>query len=123
MNFKSYVHRRIFNKAVHERKTTSKKYLAAIFLLTSNPAMWNRIKYFIKKDIIQFDAFTMSGCTEDEYTIFLCAKDIYLDSGNITISELTDPTLIKQPLFILILSALEISRHGITMDTNCDGKY
>ena len=116
MNFKSFVHRRTFNEAIRSRKNINKEYLAILFLLTSHRAMWNRVKFFVQKEIIRFDDFSMSGCTEEEYTLFLCAKDIYLDARNITVSELADSNLIPKELFRIILTALEIARYG--MDTS-----
>lgn len=113
MNFKSYVHRKIFNEAVRTRKNIDKEYVAVLFLLTSNRTMWNRIKHYVQCKSICFDNFPMSGCSEEEYTLLLCAKDIYFDARNITISELADPNLISKELFGVIVSALEIARQGI----------
>lgn len=113
MNFKSYVHRRIFNAAFRTRKNTDKEYLAVLFLLTSNRTMWNRIKNYVQCKSICFDEFPMSGCSEEEYTLFLCATDIYFDSRNVTVSELADSALISKEVFNVIVGALEIARYGM----------
>lgn len=121
MNFKNYVHRRIFNEAVRTRKNTDKEYLAVLFLLTSQRTMWNRIKFFVQKDSIRFDDFPVAGCSSEEYTLLLCAKDIFFDTRNVSLSDLADSTHISKETFGLIVSALEIARYGMGITKSMKG--
>ena len=112
MNFLSYPHRRVFNEALRTRKNADSVHLAVIFLLTSNRPLWNRVKFLVREEDIRFDDFPMAGCTAEEYTLYLCAKDIYYDLREVTVSELADPGVISKALFGIIVSAMEIARCG-----------
>lgn len=113
MIYKSHIHRRIFKQAVRERNTTDRIFQAVLLLLTANRALWNRVKFHVTKDVIRFENFPMNNCTEEEYTLFCCAKDLYTGTRHISVSDLADANVVSAELFRIICSAMTIARYGI----------
>ena len=115
MKFLSNRHRWVFIKEAQERGNTDRGYVAVLFLLTADGVFWNRIKSHVQNEIIHFEDFPMVGCTKEEYTLFQCAKDIYYDLGNVSVSELSDASLISPAIFALIIDAMRIARRGVNL--------
>lgn len=115
MKFLSNRHRSVFIQEARTRGNMDCGYLAVLYLLTANGGFWKRINPHVHNDIIYFEDFPMAGCTKEEYTLFQCAKDIYYDLGNVTVSELTDAGLISPDMFAVIIDAIKIARRGLSL--------
>ena len=57
--------------------------------------------------------FALGSVDEKAYTLFCCAKDLYLGTKHITIADLADEQLISPKMFGIICNALAIRRFGI----------
>lgn len=51
--------------------------------------------------------------TENAYTLFCCAKDLYLGTKHIAVKDLADMDLISPKMFGLICNAMAIRRFGL----------
>ena len=87
--------------------------LSAVYLLTANPQLWRRVQNQVEKNCIHFDRMNLGSVDEKAYTLFCCAKDLYLGTKHITIADLADEQLISPKMFGIICNALAIRRFGI----------
>ena len=88
-------------------------WMAAIYLLTAEHKLWMQIKRFVERNEIKFDGFKPKDSTENGYTLLCCAKDLYLGTKHITISDLADTELVAPRMFALICNAMAIRRFGL----------
>lgn len=113
MNFKNKKHSQVFDEAVRKRNKKNFALMAAIYLLTAEHKLWMQIKRFVERNEIKFDGFKPKDSTENGYTLLCCAKDLYLGTKHITISDLADTELVAPRMFALICNAMAIRRFGL----------
>ena len=113
MNFRNEKHRLAFDEAVRKRNKKNFALMAAIYLLTAEHKLWMQIKRFIERNEIKFGSFKPRDSSENGYTLLCCAKDIYLGTKHITISDLADTELVAPKMFALICNAMAIRRFGL----------
>lgn len=99
-------HRMGFNKS---RNTPS--YYAAMFLLTSNNAIFLGAGNCFYRSGIDFGFATLDGTSVHNQALFQAAKGLR-NAGGITESELADPGQIDDEAFRLIINALLIAKYG-----------
>ncbi len=113
MNFRNEKHRLAFDEAVRKLNKKNFALMAAIYLLTAEHKLWMQIKHFVERNEIKFDSFKPKDSTENGYTLLCCAKDLYLGTKHITISDLADTELVAPKMFALICNAMAIRRFGL----------
>ena len=84
-----------------------------VYLLTADTQLWRRVQNQVEKNGIRFDKMNLGSVDEKAYTLFCCAKDLYLGTKHITIGDLADEQLISPKMFGIICNALAIRRFGI----------
>lgn len=111
--FKNEKHKTVFEEAV--RKLDKKNYalMSAVYLLTAECRLWNSTGRYVERNKIRFDAIHLKGSTETGYTLYCAAKDLYLGTKSLTISDLADTTLIDPQTFGLICNAMAVRRYGV----------
>ena len=77
MRFKSQQHKSTFKKAIRKKDKTDNKLMAAMYLLTADLPLWNRVKGSIRENSIDFDEIRLNTVTENGYTIYSASKDMY----------------------------------------------
>ena len=87
--------------------------LSAVYLFTADTQLWRRVQNQVEKNCIRFDKMNLGSVDEKAYTLFCCAKDLYLGTKHITIGDLADEQLISPKMFGIICNALAIRRFGI----------
>ena len=113
MNYFSKWHEYGFNKALERIDRENFKLISAVYLLKADTQLWRRVKNQVEKNCIQFDKINLGSVDEKAYTLFCCAKDLYLGTKHITIADLADEQLISPKMFGIICNALAIRRFGI----------
>ena len=82
----------------------------------SNPAdtdVWGKSVPAVKPDAVNFKEIQIHGVDLGGYVLFHTAKDLYQGTQHISLSELTDPELVGDEIFRLIIHALLIRRYGL----------
>lgn len=122
INFRNEKHRLAFDEAI--RKVNKKNFalLSAVYLLTADHKLWMQIRNFVEQNEIKFGSFRPRGSTENGYTLYCCAKDLYLGTKHITISDLADTALVSPKLFAVICNAMAIRRFGLGAIEYKEGK-
>lgn len=112
-------HRRYFLRLLegHRGKIMKRnsRYLAAVFLLSSDRKLWKRVKHEVTDQGILFESIFIKGFTEDQYTLFFMAKDIYTGERFVQDEELADPEIVSDELYSLIVNAFLLAAGGIEL--------
>lgn len=114
MDYRNEKHRIAFTEAIRKLNRKDFALMSAIYLLTAEHALWMTVKRNIGNNIIRFDEIKLQNSTENAYTLFCCAKDLYLGTKHITIKDLADTDLIRPRIFDLICNAMAIRRFGLS---------
>lgn len=96
----------------HESAADEDAMCAATYLLSANPFLWGRAFPAVDLDIIRFHEIRIHGIDLDGYVLFHTAKDLYKGTCHISLPELTDPELVSEDAFHLVISAFLIRRYG-----------
>lgn len=112
MDFKNEKHRQIFAQVTKRIDRKNKALVSAIYLLTADNKLWNQVKRYLEHSTIRFEHFRPHDSTETGYTLFCCAKDLYLGTKHLSISDLSDADIIPPKIFCLICNAMAIRRFG-----------
>lgn len=107
-------HRRRFWKLYEGRSAVPDEaaMCAAIYLLCADTFLWGKSVMAVKPDLIDFPAIQIHGVDLNGYVLFHTAKDLYKGTRHISLSELTDPELVSDWAFQLIVKAFLIRRYG-----------
>lgn len=107
-------HRKRFESRWKERMPVPDEdaWCAALYLLASNTFLWSKAEAAVKPNIIDFTVIHVHGVDLDGYVLFHTAKDLYKGTSHISLSELTDPELVSDEAFWLIITAFLIRRYG-----------
>ena len=113
MNYYSKKPESDFNQVLDRINPDNLRVLSAVYLLTADTQLWRRVQNQVEKNCIRFDRMNLGSVDEKAYTLFCCAKDLYLGTKHITIADLADEQLISSKMFGIICNALAIRRFGI----------
>ena len=113
MDYRNEKHRIIFTEAIQKLNKKDYALMSAVYLLTAEYALWMAAKRSIRNNIICFDEIKLQNSTENAYTLFCCAKDLYIGTKHMTIKDLADADLIPPKMFGLICNAMAIRRFGL----------
>ena len=113
MTYQSKKHKEVFDKAMVKKNENNYKLIAVIYLLTADHTLWNLAKEAVKKNAVDFDAIKLNAIHPKGYTLYCAAKDIYLSTKYLTISDLLDMNLVTPKLFGVITNAMSIRRFGM----------
>ncbi len=90
-------------------------YGAAVFLLSADEQLWDRVYLNVTEDSIYFKNMKLGAVSLEQYILFHAAKDMYLGTKHISLNELSDKNLIADEAFKLIVNAMLIKRYGINI--------
>lgn len=110
--FETGDHQIRFEAAYRANLTGSAGQLAAVFLLTADPFLWSKARLAANPEGIDFPAIHLHGVDLDGYVLFHTAKDLCAGTKHISLSELTDPELVSDSAFRLLVTAFLIRRYG-----------
>ena len=96
-------------------------YYAALYLLTSNDALYRRTANCFYHGGIDFSYAVLRGISPHNYALFCAAKGLR-HAGDVTESELADPMTIDEEAFRLIINAQLIAKYG-TAAFNLKGDF
>lgn len=113
MSYRNKKHRIAFTEEIERLNREDYALMSAVYLLTAERALWMKAKPQVGQNKIRFDAIKLQKSTENAYTLFCCAKDLYLGTKHITIKDLADKKLIAPRIFDLVCNAMAIRRFGL----------
>ena len=113
MMYKNDKHRTAFEAAVRKENKKNYALLAAVYLLTADFALWKCVRHAVVNSVICFEQVRLRGTNTNSYPLFCAAKDLYLGTKHLTVSDLADAELISPKTFSLICNAMAIRRFGL----------
>ncbi len=113
MDYRNEKHRVVFAEAINRLNRKNKALMAALYLLTADHRLWQAAKPFTKQNEINMNAVRVRDCDENVYTLLCAAKDLYLGTKHLMVSDLADAELIPPKTFALICNAMAIRRFGL----------
>ena len=115
--FRSMKHRNDFYSLLMGKRAKALQhtpnYAAAVFLLSADEKLWDRVCKNVLDTGIYFDRIRLGGVTLEQYILFHAAKDVYNGTKHIRLSELTDRDLIPDEILRLIVNAFVIEKCGV----------
>ena len=103
MDYRNEKHRIAFTEAIEKINKKDYALMSAIYLLTAEYALWMKTKHGVGQNEIRFDTIKLQDSTVNAYTLFCCAKDLYLGTKHITIKDLAAKDLIRPRIFNLTI--------------------
>lgn len=109
------------NRLGYIKSRNTPSYYAALYLLTSNDALYRRTANCFCCSGIDFSYAVMRGISPYNYALLYSAKGLCHEEG-VTESELADPLVIDDEAFRLIMNALLIAKYD-TAAFNLKGDF
>ncbi len=113
MDFVSKNHKETFEENIRRANRKNNTLLAAIYLLSANFRLQRAARVHIYNNQINFKKISTKYITEEGYTLLCAARDLYLNTKYISITDLCDEKLISPEMFGLICTAIGIKRFGL----------
>ena len=110
--FLSDAHRKRWTHWKNRCYGMSERNAAALFLLTADEELWQRVLWHFDSSGFDFPAIRLSGIHPELYSIYQAAKTISVGGDNIVIEDLAFSELVSDRAFRLILGALLLCRYG-----------
>ncbi len=107
-------HQRTFEKELTlHPKTTNRKLLAALYLLTADGNLWAQVRDQVTIRKICVDEMRPKNLTGTSYVFFTAARDILLGSRSIDLMEIADPALLSMKSYMILCTSLAIRAFGL----------
>lgn len=90
----------------------SKRYLAVLYLFTSDDKLWEYVKNEILPKGFRFHKMGLRGISTDGYALYQTAKTIYTGKKSIKINEIGDKDIVGDEAFKAIIHAVLITKYG-----------
>lgn len=113
MNYRNEMHKEIFKEAIEQLNQNNLALMSAVYLVTADCKLWHVMRWRIGKNEIKFEHVKLRGISVKGYTLYCAAKDLYLGTKHLSISDLADKELISKKMFALICNAMTIRRFGL----------
>lgn len=111
--FRNEKHYAAFMTAIGEEQSDN-SFLAAVYLLTADGQLWNAVRHSVgKHGDIRFSKMHTKGLGIAEYSLLCSAKDLYLGTEYIRISDITNRKIVPDRVYGLICNAMAIRRFGL----------
>ncbi len=106
MVFRNDNHGVLFEKEIRYHKGCSRKFAAALFLLTADTRLWHQAENHIGTNEIDIAAIKPRHLDGMSYVCYMLAKDIVTGSRTVAQTELADPSLMSPRYFMVIQTAI-----------------
>ncbi len=110
-------HEYYFDRLLHKQRKKklfkNTNILAAVYLLTSSPHLWNMVKENIRENHINFEKIKLKDISTDEYAIYQMAKTFCDSIPRVMYSELADRELVSDDAFKAIINAMLLKTFGV----------
>lgn len=113
MIFRNDKHGVLFEKEIRFHKGCSRKFAAALFLLTADSRLWYQAENHIGANEIDINAMKPRRLDGMAYVCYMLAKDIVTGSRTVVLADLADPSLMSPRYFAVIQTAMLIKGYGL----------
>lgn len=103
---------RMLEMTKEDSSRVGSRWLAAVYLLSSQPALWQSALVAVTPDQIDFGRIRLRDIALQDYAIYRAAKGVFHGMLGVASEELADTELVSDETLYLILCAVLIARHG-----------
>lgn len=93
----------------------NKKFLSALYTITSDDFLWKTSKDFIKYNHIDFNQINIKGINVNSHQLWQFAKSIAL-GNEVLLEDIIDKELYSDKNFKIIIDAIKIARKGLNLN-------
>lgn len=109
-------HKERFYNELHKQdidiNDISPRYIATLFLLTSDDMLWKISGHSVRPNGFDFSQIHLKQISTDGYALYQTAKTISTGKEYISINEIADEDLINGITFKVIINSALITRYG-----------
>ncbi len=113
MSYRNEKHKAVFEEMTAKMDKQNFALLSALYLLTADHRLWEIMKQHTQKNKVDFAGVSLKGIHENGYTLYCVAKDLYLGTKHLSVSDLADTELIRPQMFMLVCNAMAVRRFGM----------
>lgn len=113
VGYRNEKHREVFEEITAKMDKKNYALLSALYLLTADHRLWKIMKHHIQKNGVDFQNVSLKGIHENGYTLYCVAKDLYLGTKHLSVSDLANTELIRPQMFMLVCNAMAVRRFGL----------
>lgn len=113
VSYRNEKHKAVFEEITAKMDKQNFALLSALYLLTADYGLWKIMKQHIQKNKVDFADVSLKGIHENGYTLYCVAKDLYLGTKHLSVSDLADTELIRPQMFMLVCNAMAVRRFGM----------
>ena len=114
MIFRNDNHGVTFEKEIKYHKGCSRRFVAALFLLTADTRLWLQAENHVGSHEIDIAAIKPRRLDGMAYVCYMLARDIITGSRTVTVTELADSDLMSPRYFMVIQTAMLIRGYGLS---------
>ena len=113
VSYRNEKHKAVFEEITAKMDKQNYALLSALYLLTADYRLWKIMKHHVQKNAVDFAGVSLKGIHENGYTLYCVAKDLYLGTKHLSVSDLADTELIRPQIFMLVCNAMAVRRFGM----------
>ena len=113
VSYRNEKHKAVFEEITAKMDKQNYALLSALYLLTADYRLWKIMKHHVQKNAVNFAGVSLKGIHENGYTLYCVAKDLYLGTKHLSVSDLADTELIRPQIFMLVCNAMAVRRFGM----------
>ncbi len=113
VSYRNEKHKAVFEEITAKMDKQNYALLSALYLLTADYRLWKIMKHHTQKNGVDFAGVSLKGIHENGYTLYCVAKDLYLGTKHLSVSDLADTELIRPQIFMLVCNAMAVRRFGM----------
>lgn len=113
VSYRNEKHKAVFEEITAKMDKQNFALLSALYLLTADYRLWKIMKQHIQKNKVDFAGVSLKRIHENAYTLYCVAKDLYLGTKHLSVSDLADTKLIRPQMFMLVCNAMAVRRFGM----------
>ncbi len=113
MIFRDDRHGALFEKEIRHHKGCSKKFTAALFLLTADCRLWLQVEDCVGLKHIDITNAHPRHLSSMVYACFALAKDILEGSRTVVLTDLADSDTLSPRNFMVVSTAMMIRGYGL----------
>ena len=113
VSYRNEKHKAVFEEITAKMDKQNYALLSALYLLTADYRLCKIMKHHVEKNAVDFAGVSLKGIHENGYTLYCVAKDLYLGTKHLSVSDLADTELIRPQIFMLVCNAMAVRRFGM----------
>lgn len=116
--FRNQKHKECFLDEIEILKKSNsrfnKKFLSALYIISSDEFLWNKSENYIKHNKIDFSQIDIRGINSSSYQLWQISKCL-INNDELLVNDLIDRSLYSDLNFRIIIDAIKIARKGLNL--------